>query len=266
MKDLIYKYRDIFATCTKELGRARVTPFRINTGDASPIRQNPRPTSQKAKKVIQDTIKELLEAGIIKPCSGPWAAPTVIVFREPKDARMCCDYRKLNDITKKNAYPLSRIADILDHMGPSKFFTTLDAKSGYHQIPVHPDNQEKTAFTTYFGTYMWTGMPFGVCNAPKFYQHIMDDLFHDILWTFVVNYIDDTVVYSTTFEDHLKHLEEVFIRFRDINIKLHYKKCFFGFNHVDLLGYHISAEETSTQPAIVARILSYPVPTKVKEV
>ena len=109
-------------------------------------------------------------------------------------------------------------------------------------------------------------MPFGVCNGLHKYQQIMDMLFRDIMWTFVLNYIDDTVVYSTTFEDHLKHLEEVFIRFRSINIKLHYKKCFFGFNHVDLLGHHISAEGTSTKPATVERILSYPTPTTVKGV
>ena len=85
-----------------------------------------------------------------------------------------------------------------------------------------------------------------MCNALRKYQEIIDKLFRDILWTFVPNYIDDTVVYSTTFEDHLKHLEDVFIQFRSINIKLYYKKCFFSFNHVDLLVYYIKAEGTST--------------------
>ena len=219
-----------------------------------------------SQKVIKETIQELLEAGIIEPSTGPWSVPVVVVFKEGKSPRLCCDYRPLNKITKKNAYPIQRIDNILDHLGPSKFFTTLDAKSGYHQIPVHPDDQDKTTFTTFFGTYKWTGMPFGICNAPSKYQEEMDKLFWDILWTFVLNYIDDTVVYSVTFEDHLKHLEEVFRQFRSINIKLHYKKCFFGFDHVDLLGHHISAEGTSTQPATIERILSYPTPTTVKGV
>jgi hypothetical protein len=265
LKKLILKYSHIFACQPSDLERARVPPFTINTGDTPPIRHQPRRTSQKNKEVIRDKIQELLNNGVIEPCDGPWSFPVVIVHKEGKDPRLCIDYRQLNNVTRKNAYPLPRIGDILDDLGPSKYFTTLDAKSGYHQIPVHPQDKDKTCFTTYEGNYRWTGMPFGLCNAPAAYQYIMDTVFQRVLWKFVLTYVDDTVVYSQTFEEHLIHLEEVFKRISDVGLKLHIKKCHFAFNHLDLLGHHVSAEGTGVQQRVVDKLLQYPVPKDLKE-
>ena len=266
LKTLILQYSDIFACSSQDLKRANVAPFTIETGDISPINEQPRRTHPKNSHIIQEKIQELLDNGVIEKCASPWAAPVVVVHKEGKEPRLCIDYRRLNSITRKNSYPLIRIDDILENLGASKIFTTLDAKSGYHQIPVRLEDQDKTAFTTQHGTYKWTGMPFGLCNAPSAYQSIMDTLFQDILWNFVMNYIDDTVVHSRTFQEHLHHLREVFGRFRKVNLKLHIKKCFFGFDHVDLLGHHISAEGTWTKKDTIEKIQQFPTPTDVTKV
>jgi len=266
LKSLILKYSDIFACSSQDLQRANVAPFKIDTGDAAPLKENPRQMDPKRMEIIDNKLQELLDNGVIEPCASPWAAPVVVVQKEGKEPRLCMDYRRLNKVTKKNSYPLLRIDDILQTLGQSKYFTTLDAKSGYHQIPIAIEDQEKTVFTTHRGTYKWTGMPFGLCNAPAAYQSIMDTLFHDIMWQFVMNYIDDTVIYSKTFQEHIQHLEEVFSRFRKVNLKLHIKKCFFGFAHVDLLGHHISDKGTWTKKDIIEKIQAYPAPKTVTQV
>ena len=208
----------------------------------------------------------MLKAGIINPCKGPWASPIVIVHKEGSKPRFCVDYRKLNDVTKKDAYPLPHIDDILDSMGPAKIFSTIDAASGYHQIPVHPEDQEKTCFTTWQGNFQWTTMPFGLCNAPASYQCIMDTLLQGALNEYALNYVDDTVIYSRRFEDHLKHLRDIFRRLQSIGLKLHTGKCHFGYDHVDLLGHHVSKDGTWVQKKQVEKVENLPNPKNVHEV
>jgi len=153
VRQLLHQFKDIFAEGLEDVAIARVEPHRIDTGTSRPIRQRPRPTSALNKKITRDKVDQLLKAGIIKPCKGPWASPIVIVHKEGSKPRFCVDYRKLNDVTKKDAYPLPHIDDILDSMGPAKIFSTIDAASGYHQILVHPEDQEKTCYTTWQGNF-----------------------------------------------------------------------------------------------------------------
>ena len=145
----------------------------------------------------------MLENNLIYTSESPWTSPVVLVKKKNGKLRFCVDYRRLNKITKKDAYPLPRVDEMLDTLSGSKWFSTLDLASRYWQIQIHPKDREKIAFTTKFGTYEFNVMPFGLCNAPATFQRLMDRIYKDIAWKFVVVYLDDTNIFSRTFKDHI---------------------------------------------------------------
>lgn len=146
------------------------------------------------------------------------------------------DYRNLNDITKKDQYPLPRIDDILDTIGKSQYFSSLDQASGYWQIGVAPEDKEKTAFTTFNGLYEFQVLPFGLCNAPSTYQRLLYIVLRGLQWSICLVYLDDILIFSNNFSDHVKHLERVFARLKEAGLKLKLAKCQFGMKELTFLG------------------------------
>ena len=155
---------------------------------------------------------------MVKPSESPWASPVVLVRKRDGSLRFCVDYRQLNSVTKPDLFPLPRIIDLLDQLGKSKHFSTLDLKSGYSQIKVNADSQEKNAFVTHKGLYEFRVMPLGVTNAPAVFQHLMQRVLAGLqaenVTEFVSVYLNDVIVFSETFTDHIKHLEAVFDRLK----------------------------------------------------
>ena len=148
----------------------------------------------------------MLETGAIRPSSSPWASPIVLVRKKDGTVRFCVDYRKLNDATKKDVHPLPRTSDMLESLAGAKIFTTLDAASGYWQIPMSPPDIEKTAFICSEGLFEFTVMPFGLCNAPATYQRLMNLLLAGLTWQSCLVYIDDIIVFSANFATHMTGL------------------------------------------------------------
>jgi hypothetical protein len=168
---LINKYQDIFAEGIDQLGRTNITKHKIEIEDnTKPIKQQYYRTNPITSKFIKEKVDRLLEQGLIKPSQGAWASPVVMVKKKDGKLRFCIDYRKLNSVTKKDAYPIPRIDDMLSKLGGAEWFTTLDLASGYWQVEMDPESQDKTAFTTEFGIYEFTIMPFGLTNAPATFQ------------------------------------------------------------------------------------------------
>ena len=165
-------------------------------------------------------IEEYLQAGHIRPSSSPFGAPVLLVKKKDGSMRMCVDYRGLNDITEKNNFPLPRIDDLHDQLATASFFTKLDLYSGYHQIPIRPGDEPKTAFTSRYGTYEFLVMPFGLTNAPATFQTAMNALFYDWLDVFVIVYLDDILVYSPDIDTHRQHLTQVLQRLQDNQVVL----------------------------------------------
>lgn len=207
----------------------------------------------------------MITEGIIRPCHSPWTSPVVLVTKEDGSTRFCVDYRKLNAVTVKDNYPLPRIDDLLDTLSGSCWYSTLDLASGYWQVEVDEVDRPKTAFTTLFGTFEFTVMPFGLANAPATFQRLMDYIFQDLIGKCVVVYLDDINVYSKTFDEHVTHLEEVFRRLSNAGLKLKPTKCHFAKQELKFLGHVISQAGIATDPKKIESVQNFPIPRNLRQ-
>ena len=180
----------------------------IDTGTARPVKLPPYRLPHAHKETVQQEIDEMLESGIIEPSQSEWSAPIVLVKKKDGTLRLCVDYRRLNSVSKSDAYPMPRIDDLIDQLGKAQYLTTLDLTRGYWQVPVAADVRHKTTFVTPFGLYQFTVMPFGLQGAPATFQRLMDQVLRGV-GDFEAAYLDDTVIFSETWEDHLTHVHSV---------------------------------------------------------
>ena len=208
----------------------------------------------------------MLEKNTIQPSNSPWTSPIILVKKKNGALRFCVDYRKLNAVTRKDAYPLPRVDDTLDTLAHARWFTTLDLISGYWQVAVHPDDREKTAFCTPDGLFEFKVMPFGLCNAPATFQRLMDSVLAGLQWSTCLVYLDDIIIVGKTFADHLNNLRQVFDRIRGAGLKLQPAKCVLCTHEVTFLGHIVSAAGITTDPSKTDKVTSWPTPTTKREV
>jgi hypothetical protein len=175
------------------------------------------------------------------------------------------DYRKLNDLTIKNRFPMPIIEEILDELAGAQFFTKLDMRSGYHQVRMLPEDEYKTAFKTHHGHYQFKVMPFGLTNAPATFQCIMNQVLQPFLRKFVMVFLDDILIYNKTIEEHRQHLQLVLQALHDNQLYLKHSKCSFAQHQLEYLGHIISANGVATDPQKTAAMLHWPTPTTVTE-
>ena len=263
---LFERYRHIFAEDDCDLGCAKDVLHKIDTGDHAPIRLRPIRRSRTADSAVREEIEKLTANGLLIPSKSPWASPVLIVKKKDGSNRVVIDYWKLNNITCKDSYPLPRIDDALDRLGGAKFFSAMDLISGYWQIKLPPEEQEKCAIITSDGLYQPTRMPQGLCNAPATFQRAMDDMLSDLKLSCVLVYLDDINVFSRTFNEHLEHLEEVFRRLAAANLKIKPRKCDFFKEQLDYLGFVVDTHGLRPQPAKIEAIEKMKVPTNKRDV
>lgn len=248
----------VFARDPKDPGISLLPPMKIEV-DGPPPKSMPYRTNPRNKMFIQETIAKLLNTGKISPNEGPYGAP-VIVVRNPTSGklRMCVDYRRLNKITKTDAFPLPTIEDVLSMMGGKKYFSTFDLCQGYHQVRVDDQDKEKTAMVTHMGTFEWNVVGFGLKNAPAHFTRCMDVVLSGLNWRKCCVFVDDVIVFSNTFEQHLEDLSEVVDRFEKHKLSLHPNKCQLFKDKVTYLGYTISAAGVDALSAKVEAIEKIP--------
>jgi hypothetical protein len=261
---LLRKYEDIFAKSEFDLGHTAVVKHAIPVESDTPIRQRPYRTPHRLQQEGERQIKEMLHHNVIRHSVSPWSSPVVMVAKKDGSTRFCVDYRKLNQITVKDTYPLPRIDDMLDKLGKSEYFSTLDLASGYWQIEVKEEDREKTAFTTGAGLFEFNVLPFGLTGAPSTFQRTMDFILMDTPHSMV--YIDDVIVFSENFGQHLIDLENVFKRIRQANLKLKPQKCTWGKPEVKFLGHVISRNGIKPDPENTEKVQSFPIPKTVKHI
>ena len=266
LRCLLNEYRDIFAVQPDDLGRTNIVQHHIETGNHPPIRSRPYRVPHAQREVIDKHIDDMLHRNVIQPSASPWASPVDLVPKPDGSSRFCVDFRKLNKITKKDSYPLPLISESLEALGGASFFSSLDMISGYWQVEMNSSSKEKTAFVTHSGLYEFTTMPFGLCNAPGTFQRLMECVLRGLTWQIALIYLDDVLVYSRTFDDHLQHLRLVFDRFRTAGLKLKPSKCHFGQKQVNYLGHVITRDGIQPDPEKIKVVQEYPVPRTVKDV
>ena len=179
--------------------------------------------------------------------------------------RFVCDFRGLNDVTKKDTYPLPHIRDVLDKMHGAKYWSTLDAASAYWSMPLNETDKEKTAFSMPRGKFEFNVTPFGLCNAGASYQRLMDITLSGLSSSRILAYMDDIVVFSRSFPEHLYDLTEIFQRLQTSNISLKLSKCLFASSKVDFLGYELSRNGIQPQARLTGAIRTYQRPSSKKE-
>lgn len=245
VKELIFKFRKDFCYSKydlKDLDRSKLPAMTIDTGDHPPIKCHPYRRSPKEKMVIEVMIKELLACGVIIPIDSPYASPIVMVKKKNGEYRMCVDYRKLNNITVKDRYPLPLISDALDSCAGAKYFSTLDVFSGYHLLPIHEESIPKTAFCCHLGLFAYTVIPFGLSNAPSKFMRVVDSVLSKLRGDSVFWYLDDIIVTGRTFSEHQDKMDQVISLLSSVNLKLNPAKCYFAYPEIDFLGHVVSAE------------------------
>ena len=249
------------------LGECTLPAVTIDTGDHAAIKQKPYRLPFAKREEVESQIAEMLALGIIRPSMSPWASPvTLQPKKDSSKSRLCIDFRRVNELTKKDAHPIPNIRDIFDQLGGARVFTTLDLRSGYHQIPIAPRDREKTAFCTHLGLYEYNRLPFGLANAPGQFQRIMNYVLSGLIGSFVFVYLDDIIIYSPSVEEHVDHLDQVLKRLQRFNMTLKAEKCHVGRSEVELLGYTVSSRGITAQAEKTAAIKNLSAPTTVKEV
>ena len=230
LKKLLERNSDVFALSLHDLPGTNLVKYEIDTGFEKPIRQRPYRPSPRAREEMGRQIQELLDADFIRPCTGPWSSPCILVKKKSGEQRFVIDYRKLNKISRPLSWQLPLLTDVIDTLAYNKgaFYTSLDLKSGYHQIVMSEDASIKSAFCVPEGTCAWKRLAFGLQGEGQVFQMLMSEVLRGLTYKTLIVYVDDVLLFSPTFERHYQDLEEVFDRLRQANLRLHPKKCSFA--------------------------------------
>lgn len=265
---LLHQNADVFFHEGDQLGSVPLVEHTIPLQPgAHPVAQRPRRLSPGDRQEVQHEIQYLLDQGLIETSTSPWASPIVIARRKNGKLRLAIDYRRLNSLTIASHFPLPIIEDILDKLSNARYFSTLDAKNGYYQMRMRYKDTTKTAFVTPDGQYQWTGRgtPFGLSGAAGSFQRLMTAILGELAWMSALAYLDDIIVWSTTWEEHLQRLQSVFDKFRQAGMLLNAEKCQFGRTKIKFLGHVISHDGLEVDRERVSDLLNIPPPSTVTE-
>lgn len=265
VRKLLAQYADVFSSGDMDLGRTSLVQHHIYTRDSPPIKQAHRRVPPAKREEMQRAVQEMEAAGVIERSDSPWCSQVVLVTKKDKSKRFCVDYRALNAVTVTDAYPLPRIDDTLDALSGVQWFSTLDLKSGYHQVEMAPEDKKKTAFSFGQGLWHFNVMPFGLCNAPSCFERLMERVLEGMQWKAALVYLDDVLVFGNTFEEELVRLTEVLRRLRTAGLKLSPKKCTLFRTEVPFLGHLVGRQGVKTDPLKVTAVEGWPVPKTVSE-
>lgn len=266
LRTLLQKWTKVFAQHDEDFGHTDLVQHAIHTGDVPPIKERYRPLPPAMYKEMKTLLADMLEKGVIRDSCSPWAAPIVLVRKKDGSLRFCVDYRRLNAVTHKDAFPLPRIEETLTNLTHAEWFSTLDLASGYWQVAMDAKDREKTAFTTPLGLFEFNRMPFGLCNAPATFQRLMQQCLSRQLSESLLVYLDDIIIYSPDFSSHLQDLESVFERLWRHGLKLRLDKCKLLQQEVKFLGHIVDRQGVKPDPEKISAVQDWPPPTTVKQV
>lgn len=263
---VLSKYKDLFSGDKSTIGNIPDLKHSIVTNNESPLHIRQWRLPQSSKEIIKKTVKEMHNSGVIEPSSSPWMSPVVLVRKKNGDIRFCIDYRALNNVTVADQFPLPRIEELIDDLGNTSYFSVLDARSAYWSVSMNEKDKAKTAFSDGSRLWQFKRMPYGLRNAPATFQRAMNTILNPVLGKHALAYLDDIIIFSSSFEDHLLHLDETLTLLNRAGLKLNLQKCNFLVKEIKFLGFLISSKGISPDPGKVKSINDMPIPKDVTEI
>ncbi|KAK5907135.1 hypothetical protein CesoFtcFv8_005015 [Champsocephalus esox] len=204
-KELVQQTLDVFSL---RPGRTTMVEHQIHTEPGQKVKMRPYRVPEARRAAIEQEVQKMLAMGVIEESHSEWTSPVILVPKPNKTNRFCNDFRKLNEISKFDAYPMPRIDELIDRLGEARYISTLDLTKGYWQVPLEAASREKTAFATPTGLYQYTVLPFGLHGAPATFQSLMDKVLRPHR-EYAAAYLDDVVIHSDSWDSHLIRLAEV---------------------------------------------------------
>lgn len=271
LRSLCSQYSDVFYLDGEKLTFTNRIKHKIKTTDESPIYTKSYRYPYVHRDEVRTQISDMLEQGIIRPSESAWSSPIWVVPKKTdasgiKKWRIVIDFRKLNDKTIDDKYPIPNINDVLDKLGKCQYFTTLDLASGFYQVEMDADDIHKTAFNVENGHFEFLRMPMGLKNSPSTFQRVMDNVLRDLQNVICLVYLDDIIVFSTSLQEHMINLEKVFQRLRESNFKIQMDKSEFLKLETAYLGHIISKDGIKPNPDKITAIQNYPLPRTSKDI
>ena len=256
---LCEQQHEAFSKNNKDIGRTQLIEMEIDTGDSLPAAQSPYTLPLKHYDWVRQEIETLEKSGVIERSLSRWASPVIVVPKksapdEPLQRRLCIDYRKVNALQPEvkqtdkgtgclSLYPLPKIDEMFSKLGGATIFSTIDLRSGYYHIGLTRESRAKSAFVVPMGKWQFKHTPFGLSQAPAYFQLLIDKVLMGCK-SFAMGYLDDIIIFSKTEEEHLQHLEEIFVRLRKFGLKMKHEKCSFFKKHIQYLGHLVSEKES----------------------
>jgi len=266
LKQVLYDHRETFAKSSADLGFCPIIKHDIDTGSARPIKQSPRLPPISAREAEDEILDEMLATGVIEPSHSEWASPVCLVKKKDGTFRFCVDYRRVNAVSRKDAFPVPDIQDALDNLRVACYFITADLLSGYWLLGLTHRAKERSAFFTRRGLFQFTRMPFGLCGAPSSFCRLMQIELRDLLWDICLCYLDDIVVFARTPHELLERLRTVLDRLHEVRLKVKPSKCELFKTEIKFLGHLVNAHGISPLPEKLETIQEWPIPHCLKEV
>lgn len=261
IKNRIENYKEIF---TEKPGKTSLEEHSITLTTTTPVRTKPYAIPYNCRESMKKDIEEMEKMGIVRKADSPYASPVVIVRKPDGSNRICIDYRKLNKVTVFDGEPTANAEDIFAKVGKDRYFSTLDMSKGYYQIEMKEEDVTKTGFVTPDGCYVFERMPFGLVNSAATYNRMMRKMLNGLQC--VDSYIDDIIVHTETWEEHVNSLEALFKRIKEANLTVRPTKCRFGYSKVDFLGHNLGEGEIGLHQNNVEKIKTAKPPQTKKEV
>jgi putative transposase len=268
INNLLRTYADVFDG-NISADSSILPPHVIDTGGVQPVHSRQYRLSLKEEQIVRDEINKMMANGIIEPSNSPWSSQIVLVDKADGSTRFCINFRKLNSVTVRDSYPLPLVDQLLDRVASrdASVFSILDLKSGFHQIPMNPNDKPKTAFGyPGVGHFQFRRMPFGLNNATSTFQRTMDVVLGKLLFDCAAVYVDDVVVYSKDLQTHVADLEKVFKQLQLFGLRCNQKKCVFGAKQLRYLGYIISKDGIKPDTEKSRALMEFPQPSTPKSV
>ena len=233
LQQLLAAFKD---TLQNKRGRTQVTEHSLHTEGERPVRLRPYRLPYVYRRTVEKELNEMLKEGVISRSTSEWAAPVVLITKKNGELRFCVDYRRLNAISSMDSYPMPRADEMIDQLGRARFISTLDLSRGYWQVPMSVESRKKTAFITPYGLFEFNVMPFGLQGAPATFQRMMDQFLRGLEES-ASAYIDDVVVHSVTWDDHLVALKAVLGVLKEAGLTVKPAKCHFAMKECCYLGH-----------------------------